>query len=1029
MKLTSCSRIRDVVAGIVAFALMVAAAIGLVTAKASRLSRSRGNAMVSKKAGPAPENPMGATLGAQPAWASLNAGEHSTGTRQLIGRAKATQTGVLAHTVLGVFKAPYFMRLDRDVFETSLGKLSGGGEAASIGRRYQEAYDNRAYPAAFIAAAEQLAAANAAKAIGELPSGKHSRWQELGPSGVPASALVASESTGATAGTIYSGRATAIALSPLCHANDCKIFIGAAGGGVWEAHNALASRPNWHPSGKGLPSNAIGSIVFDPNDPKGRTLYVGTGEPNGSGDSEAGVGLYKSTDFGKNWTLVPGSTAATAPCASGVGTCSVAVGRSIGAVAVDPADPNHILIGTDVARHGSSSSNGGRFTPPDGAKVGLYESTDGGATFSPALILPQDSVNPSSATGGDFFRSGASNIQLYRASGETQVYASFFDYGLFRRSQTRDGDSAFHQIFGSQGAGSVGLSSIFRTEFSLAPNGSKLRIYVGDGGISATGLQARFYRVDDANVASSSLFSGGSNVSWTQLSNSANGTPGFASFNYCTGQCSYDMPVYSPPGAPNIVYIGGAMQYPEIGGRSNGRAVQRSEDAGVNFTDMTIDTQGVSLHPDQHAIAATPLDPNVVFIANDGGLWRLNGSFTNMSSQCSSRGLTGNNLIDCTSWLSKVPTIISSLNRGLGTLQYQSLSVNAQDPLNDIMGGTQDNGTHAFTSEERGNGQDDANWFVTIFGDGGQSGISSFEPNIRFHTFFDAQIDMNFQGTNPLGWNWVSDTFFGTGAAAGEGRSFYIPIIYDPAVAGTIFTGLQHIWRTQDDNGGQAFLEAHCNEFFGDFSVPCGDWVAIGQNLSSVAFGNDKNPGASGYIVATQRAPSDSGTLWAGLRRGRVFVASNADNPTPSSVTFYRIDTSSTPARFVSGIAIDPSNPNHAYISYSGYNAYATASGTATGHVFEVTYNPVSHTATWSNLDNNLGDQPITGIALDANTGDLFVSTDFGVNMLRRGDSQWATAAGSLPPVAVYGLTIDSNARVLYAATHGRGAWVLDLSK
>src|SRR3974390_2944017 len=123
---------------------------------------------------------------------------------------------------------------------------------------------------------------------------------------------------------------------PDCHANDCKIFIGAAGGGVWEADNALASQLNWHPSGNGIPSNAIGSISFDPTDAKGKTLYVGTGEPNGSGDSEAGVGLYKSTDFGKNWTVVPGSIAATAPCASGSGNCSVAVGRSIASVAVDP---------------------------------------------------------------------------------------------------------------------------------------------------------------------------------------------------------------------------------------------------------------------------------------------------------------------------------------------------------------------------------------------------------------------------------------------------------------------------------------------------------------------------------------------------------------------------------------------------------------------------------------------------------------------------------------------------------------------
>ncbi len=924
-------------------------------------------------------------------------------------------------------KGPHFMSLVRDAFKTSLGEVSNGGEPESIDGPAQEVYDNQAYPAMSIAAAQQLAAANAAAAIGKLPGGKKTNWQEIGPSGVPASALVASESTGATAGTIYSGRATAIAVVPNCSALSCAIFIGAAGGGVWEADNALDPQPNWHPSGNGIPSNAIGSIVFDPNDPSGKTLYVGTGEPNGSGDSEAGVGLYKSTDFGRSWSLVAGSTASTAPCASGAGLCPVATGRSIGAIAIDPANPNHIFIGTDVARHGSSSSNGGRFTPPGGAQVGLYESTDGGATFSPALILTQDVVSPGSATGGDFFRGGASDVELYRASGETQVYASFFDYGVFRRSMTQDGDTAFHQVFRSGGGGSAGLSSIYRTEFSLAPNGSNLRIYVGDGGANSPGFRAEFYRVDNANVAASTLFTGGTNGGWTKLSSSTNGTPGFGSFNYCTGQCTYDMPVYSPPGAPNIVYIGGAMQYSEIGGRSNGRAVQRSEDAGVNFTDMTIDTQGVSLHPDQHAIASTPFNPDIVFIANDGGLWRLNGSFSSVSSQCSARGLSGNNLIDCNSWLSKVPTAISSMNRGLGTLQYQSLSVNVQNALNDLMGGTQDNGTHAF------NGQGNGSWFVTIFGDGGQSGISAFNSNNRFHTFFDAQIDVNFNGTNELGWDWVSDTFFvtprGVGAGASEGRSFYIPIIYDPAVAGTMFTGLQHVWRTQDNGGSQAFLGSNCNEFFGTFTTPCGDWVAIGQDLSSTAFGTDKNPGASGYVVATERAPSDNGTLWAGLRRGRVFVASNADDPTPSNVTFYRIDSASTPTRFVSGIAIDPSNPNHAFISFSGYNAYATASGTATGHVFEVTYDPVSHTATWTNLDKNLGDEPITDIALDSNTGDLFVSTDFGVDMLQSGGTQWVPAAGSLPPVAVYGLTINSNARVLYAATHGRGAWKLDLSK
>ncbi len=917
--------------------------------------------------------------------------------------------------------APHFMSFDRDRFHTSLSKEKNGGEPESVNGPAQEIYDNQAYPATSIAPAQQAAAESAAKKIKKLPGGKKTNWQELGPAGVPASALVASESTGATAGTVFSGRTTAIAISPTCHAKDCKIFIGAAGGGVWEADNALATNPNWSPIGDSIPSNAIGSIAFDPNDSSGRTLYVGTGEPNGSGDSEAGVGLYKSTDGGKSWSLVPGSTASTAPCASGVGTCPVATGRSIGAIAVDPANPNHIFIGTDVARHGSSSSNGGRFTPPGAAKVGLYESTDGGASFAPVLILPQDVVSPGSTTGGDFFRGGISHIELYRASGETQVYASAFDYGVFRRSSTQDGDTAFHQIFNSAGGGAVAQSSSSRTEFSLAPNGSNIRIYVGD----SSSAPANFYRVDNANVPAATLFTGGTNGGWTKLSNPANGTPGFASYNYCSTQCTYDMPVYSPPGSPNVVYIGSSMQYGEIGGRSNGRAIQRSEDAGVDFTDMTIDTHGVSLHPDQHAIAAVPGNPDIVFIANDGGLWRLDGSFSDVSGQCAGRGLSGANLTDCTSWLSKVPTSITSLNDGLGTLQFQSLSVNVQNPLDDLMGGTQDNGTQVFTSKSKGNGNGNTNWFVTIFGDGGQSGINVGNPQIRMHTFFSDQGDINFKGTDPLGWDWMADPLL----LSGEGASFYIPLIADPKVAGTWFTGLQHVWRTQDDAGGQAYLDATCNEFTGTFSGVCGDWVPIGQDLTSTAFGLDKTPGASGYVVATERAPSDNGTLWAGLRRGRVFVSSNADDPNAAAVTFYRIDSPSTPTRFVSGIAIDPADPNHAFISFSGYNAYASASGTATGHVFDVHYNPVAHTATWTNIDNNLGDEPVTDVAFDGKSGDLYISTDFGVDVLEPGSNQWVPAAGSLPPVAVYGLTLDQNGRVLYAATHGRGAWKLDLGK
>lgn len=876
-------------------------------------------------------------------------------------------------------------------------KLDGnGGEATGeiVNGPSQEAYENRALPNSYITYDQSIGASKAyeqVKSHGRATGNKF--WRLIGPT----TGSVPDLTTYTGRSTVASGRITSLAIAPACAPGDCRLWVGAAGGGVWRTDNALDSSPKWTPSSDGIASNAIGSLFVDPTDPKGKTLYAGTGEPNGSSDSEAGVGLYKSTDGGKSWSLVPGSVAA-------------AKDRSIGAIAVDPTNSQHIYIGTAVARHGSSSVNGGRFTPPDAPTVGLYESTDGGASFKLVFSQPADSVNPASPTGSDFFRGGVSKIVFDPTSATSRIYFSMFDYGLYRTAA----NGSYERVFASAGGGSVGNSAGSRTEFALAPHDGKLRIYLGD----TSGVQADFYRVDDAGVPAATLTTGAANPGWTKLSNSANGTPGYASYNYCETQCSYDMFVASPSGQPGNVWLGGSMAYNELFTAhqpSNGRAVQRSTDAGVSFTDMTNDTQSppLGMHPDQHAIAFDPANPDIAFVGSDGGLVRTDGGFTDTSAACANRGLAGADLVDCQAWLKAVPTRIFSLNDGLATLQFQSVSVNHQDPLNDVIGGTQDNGTWAYTGAAS-----QGSWFESVGGDGGQSGIDAVNPNIRVHSYYAPQHDVNFRKNDPSGWDWISDPLLNSGEAA----SFYTPIIADPKVGGTLFDGLQHVWRTLDDGGQQAYLDQHCNEFTGDLATTCGDWAPLGgPTLTGSAYGTDKS---GSYVVAIARATSDTGTMWVATRRGRVFVSKNADAASASGMVFTRIDTAAQPTRFVSGIAVDPADPNHAFVSFSGYNAYTP---NTPGHVFEVRYNPTSGIATWTDLSYDLGDQPITAIARDDASGDLYVATDFGVAKLASGATTWVEAAPGMPLVATYGLTIDSSAHVLYAATHGRGVFHLGL--
>src|SRR4029077_6622862 len=217
-----------------------------------------------------------------------------------------------------------------------------------------------------------------------------------------------------------------------------------------------------------------------------------------------------------------------------------------------------------------------------------------------------------------------------------------------------------------------------------------------------------------------------------------------------------------------------------------------------------------------------------------------------------------------------------------------------------------------------------------------------------------------------------------------------------------------------------AQFNQQCNEWTGAFTVTCGDWQPLGaHSLTSTFYGS--RPG--GDVVALARATNDSSTLYAATSTGRLFVSKNADAEPSSAVVFNRIDSTSTnaPHRFISSMEVYPANGNHAWISYSGFEA---TSGTA-GHVFEVTYNPTTGTASWVNRDNGLGDLPITSLARDAASGTLFAGTDYGVLRLDSGSSQWTEAGSGMPDIDIAGLTLVPG--TLYAATYGQGAWKLSL--
>jgi hypothetical protein len=911
-----------------------------------------------------------------------------------------TAVALIVTVALSVLNVSASATYSRPVWADKFGEDEGGGDGkvGELGRLDQsfseEAYANRAYPASDIPLQATLNAQTAFAQVKSQGQSKHAAgsWSLYGPSTANYPGVLTF--TGADYTT--SGRITALAIDPNCSNTKCRLWVGAAGGGIWRTDNALSgSGSNWTFLSSSFATNAIGTLTFT-----GGVLYAGTGEPNASGDSEAGMGIYKSTDGGDTWTHLAsqvtaltttscGASDATGACvipvSNGTYTGDAFAGRSIGSIVVDPTNANTLYVSSTRGVRGVSSVTGGGTSNPPLARppYGLFKSTDGGATFS----FTWD---------GNASVRGVNHVELDPSSAST-VYAASFQQGVWRST---DGGTTFSKIYTPIAIG----QNTDRAEFAVTKLGNgNTRMYVGDGTAGSPG--ARFFRTDDAAGA----------ASFTDLTTGQNE-------DYCTGQCWYDNYVVSPAGHPDTVYLGGSYQYGEYGLVSNSRGVLYSTDGGQSFSDVSWDASSASapngIHPDQHALVVSPTNPGLFFEGSDGGLMRSSGDFTNTSSQCAARGLSGADLTLCQQLLSRIPSHLFSLNKGLSTLQFQSLSVAADNPKH-LQGGTQDNGTF----ETYGS---NVTWPQIIYGDGGQSGFNVSNSALRFNSFFGQNHDANFHNGDPTKWVIIS----GKIASSPEGSNFYAPIIADPnpAAAGTIFEGSQSVWRTQDWGGDQAFLEANCPEFTTSGANPaCGDFVRIGPagatDLTSAAYGATR---AGGFVAAIERAPGNTSTLWAATTTGRVFVSQNAD-AAAGSVTWTRLDTLATadPQRFVSSLSVDPANPNHAWISYSGYNFNTPAQP---GHVFEVTFNPVGPSATWADISHNIADLPVTDLVRDTVTGDLYASSDFGVVTLPSGSSTWQVAGTGLPNAEVAGLTIVPGARVLYAATHGRSSWKLNLS-
>jgi hypothetical protein len=1015
-------------------------------------------------------------------------------------RALVAGTGIL---VIAAVAVAVFLAFGRGGETEHFSKLGGDPDATQTDTPGEGAINaadayfsaQRTYPANEIPPTISHAAKQTFEAIAKKGDPGNNHWYRYGPqqNSIQPGVLSFSGATSPTA-----SRVTAMVVAPTCTPGSCRLWVGVSGGGVWRTDDALAADPSWTWLTNGIAQNSVGALTPDPNDATGNTLYLGTGEANRcSSGCEAGVGVYRSTDGGNSWTKLGDSCTSNSTYACVTPGQDAFLGRGISKIVVDPTNPSHIFVGSALGVRGLSHviGNGGTTRlEPNANNPGLYESTDGGATFTEVW----DGNSASSF--------GVIDVGL-DPSNPTTVYASAFDQGLWRRSPTLDGSAtpyAFHQVFAPQFPG----GGTDRTMFAATIKNGQTRMYVTDGTANGGGISganaSNFWRTDNAGQPAATLLASEGTCSppdpsthtfpatyntWQCLTSKTTGNPYFATDDFCTGQCWYDSDVYTPAGFPDTVYVIGSFEYGELpcdtkgvgcgNNRSNGRAVLYSTTAGDpdaannnrTFTDDTYDAQntpaswcalpGIStclvapdaIHPDQHTIVVNPSNPTQIFEGSDGGVIRTTGAFQDTSGDCTTirHPVTAGSTLACQRLISRIPTVITHINKNLDTLQFINVAINPSSAC-EVEGGTQDNGTWSNP------GCDTSTWPQIIYGDGGNAGYDGTNPTWRFNEFTSAFSDSNFENGDPTKWVITSAPIVNSHETVG----FYWPQISDPnppTGAHPIFSGAQHVWRTwafgagtpgavpQDKTPNIAFYEANCQEFTVSGSDPnCGDYQPIGGDLTSTTYGSDRTGGSISWLA---RNKADTGTLWAATSAGRIFVTHNADAATPSSVVWHRIDNATSPTRFPSSIYPDVKDTGHAWITYSGYNA---STPTTPGHVFSVNEgSSVQGSGQFTNLDlesgtkgfptpDGSGDLPASDVVRDDQTGKLYVSTDFGVlwsNENSKGN--WHVTDG-LPRFEVMHLAIEPSGReptctgsgqcprILYAATHSQGIWALNLA-